>query len=153
MSVSPVSPAEKPERRYSPRGTVPGQIILPAGLALLVIMGLTVLIVTTRTPTGISIFADLFLAFLCLLPLILCMTPVYLGMIFGAVYVGRLNHTIVDTARRARQATERLEAQTEAVTDNINRTTINASARIAPLERLFSVFDRPGENDEHKPNP
>jgi hypothetical protein len=142
-----ITPIEQPDPKAVHQRAMRKQIILPV---ILVVVGLTALLFLTLiplTPRGLSLVADLLLVIMCLIPMVICLLPVYLMLIAAVALMNRMGGGTTKQVRRVRGATETLAQQTRSTSDTINRKTVNMSARIAPLDRLWSIFDRPDKTE------
>jgi hypothetical protein len=132
------------------------QILLPMGLGALVLIGaLLALIPLSRQ--DVSIIADLMLSCLCLLPMVICLFPIYMLATVSVFMLNRADSAVTKQVRRVRGATETLRVRTDSATDEVNERVMGWSVRVAALNVLFDFFDRPpappvtyeGEKDQN----
>ena len=95
----------------------------------------------------VQAIGDLLYTWLCALPILVCLFPMYL-MLVASIYGMRKLHAgtatpLVKVENLANSLANRIESATEYV----NEKTVSARSQIAPLEELFSMFDRPTSSD------
>lgn len=129
------------------------QISLPflAGLALL--FGLVLLVGLPNNPEWRLIanaIASLSYSLLCLFPILLCMFIPYIIIIIGIYGMRMLHH---GTARPLRRLEDMAASLAEKINDfsaNIDERAEAFSAALAPVYKVFSIFDKPME-EHHEP--
>lgn len=107
-------------------------------LVIATLIGATVFL----TPRGLSGLANAFLTCLCLLPLTVCLFPVYLGMVSVVYGMSRVNGTVFKQLDRGRLLTENLAAKTDEVSQQVSRQSVELGVKAAQLDAIFDVFDR-----------
>jgi hypothetical protein len=115
-------------------------VILPVVLGVVLIallVGSTVFL----TPRQLTLVSNLMLTCICLLPLVVCMTPLYLGAVVAAFGMSRVNAGALTQLERARVFSASLAARTAQATENLNRRAISTSASLARLDPLLDVFE------------
>lgn len=124
-------------------------LILPvaAGLGLIVLLVLSTIFLTPRQLTLVS---NLMLTCICLLPLVVCMTPLYFGAVFAVYGMSRVNEGAYGQLERVRALSASVANRTAQTTDTLNRRALNTSANLARLDPLFDVFNN--NPDGEKPN-
>jgi hypothetical protein len=114
-------------------------------ILILVLTGVTL----TLPPRGISIISNLMLTCMCLLPIALCLFPVFLVLVLAIYGMNRVNTLAGSQMDRARSASAELATRSSEITDNLNRRSVNLSAVMARLDPLFNLFDRPKSDGDH----
>jgi hypothetical protein len=130
------------------RRAVRREIVLPfaGGILLIVVL---VVIAALQGETPISGVSTTMLTVLILCPLALCLLPIYLLLVFAVVGMNRAHDGIARPLRSLENLSLTLRERTTSASDRLARTTINWSARFAPLDKLvFSLFDRPAQNED-----
>lgn len=98
---------------------------------------------------GIAIVANVMLMVMMIIPSLLCLLVV---VIIGVVFIfgaRRAQAKVIHPLRRLEGYSLWLAQKTKAVTEKVNRQTINASVRFAWLHRLLGVFEtEETESDE-----
>lgn len=121
------------------------QIWLPFGLGVALVILAFLIVALPADPVWrvrAQAIADFLYTLLCSLPLLLCLVPLYLVIMLGIYGMNRLHDSTERPLRRVENLAEGLANRIEVVAATINKQTINWSARIAPLMRLFSTFDQ-----------
>lgn len=124
----------KPERRRWRLWLVAFPVVL---VALLMTAALS-LILIPRTTAEASIIADLWLICFVLLPLVICLAPLYLLLAAAFIGVGNLINVTERQLVRAKSLTEVARERTTTTADDLNRRSIGISARFAFLDRIFN---------------
>jgi hypothetical protein len=132
------------------------QITLPflGGLALL--FGLGLLVGLPNNPDWrfrAEAIASLSYSLLCLFPILLCMFVPYL-LIILAIYVMLLLHRGTERPlRRVETMTASLVAKINKFSDSIEDKAESFDEALAPMYKLFSIFDKPSDNSEENHEP
>lgn len=125
-------------------------IVLPfAGGLLLIVVLMVIVGLQGRMP--IAAVANTMLTVLILCPFALCLLPLYFALVIAVAGMSRAHGSIARPLRRLEELSLKLRERTTSASDRAARTTINLSARFAPLDKLiFSAFDRPAQpEDDH----
>lgn len=148
--TSTPTPKEDPIAQH--RRTFLRKVALPFALGGLSIVALIALSVLALGRRDVSLLADWMLSCLCLLPLLIILFPVYLLLVVAAFTLGKADRFTTRQVRRARVMTEKLSERTRETSLNLSRRSIGFNARLAPLDRLFNVFDRPSSSTDGELN-
>jgi hypothetical protein len=118
------------------------KVLLPVAGAGLLIVGATVFVGLGLRGAGASLVADLMLTALCLLPALVCLFPLYMALVLAVAVLSRADAFTTRHVRRARTAAQGAAARSERAGLALNRRSIEFNARLAPLDRLFTLFER-----------
>jgi hypothetical protein len=122
-------------------------MIVPLLLGILLIAGLMLLLIFL-TPRQLTLVSNLMLTCMCLLPLVLCMTPLYFGAVLAVFGMSRVNGAAYKRLEGLRALSTRLAERTSETTTALNRRAINTGAALARLDPLFDVFNQPPAQDQ-----
>lgn len=114
-------------------------VMIGGGIFILILIG----IMLTQSPRGISVISNIMLTCLCLLPMVICLLPVYLLLVAAIYGMNRVHGKAEAALDRARDTSASLRERSAGVTASLNRSSINFSALLAHLDPLFNIFDRP----------
>ncbi|MBC8170513.1 MAG: hypothetical protein H7X77_02535 [Anaerolineae bacterium] len=115
------------------------------GVFILILIGITL----TQPSRGISVISNVMLTCLCLLPMVICLLPIYLLLVVAIYGMNRVHGSVETQLHRAQDASVSLIERSNGITDSLNRSSINFSALLAHLDPLFNIFDRPkSDGDE-----
>jgi hypothetical protein len=123
--------------------------LLPLGLAFLVVAVLLYSLLSLP-PRGLGIVADFMFTCMCLLPLVICLFPVYIMMMAAIYGLSRVNGTIKSQMHRAVALTENMKTNTTETTSKINQSALNTGVTLAKLDVIFNIFNRPSNDTEHQ---
>ncbi|MBC8099055.1 MAG: hypothetical protein H7Y11_06405 [Armatimonadetes bacterium] len=115
---------------------------LPALLALLLIAGLVGSTIFL-TPRGFDSVANFMVTCLCLLPLTLCLFPLYLGVMLAVYGMARLNHSLASQLNRVDALEAALHTRIVNTTATLNRRATQIGVSLAWLDPLLTIFERP----------
>lgn len=118
------------------------QIVLPLVLGFVLIVAATVIVILFRQAAQVSLVADTMLIVFMLCPLTICLLPLTLGLIIGAIAMNKVHDQARKPLRRLQLVSRQVADRTHQTTDTINQKTINASARMGGVYRLLDVFNR-----------
>jgi len=152
MAIEKQDNLKRLESKKIHRSAVRREILLPfAGGLVLITLLVVIAAVAGKTPT--SGVANTLLTVLILLPMALCLFPVYVVLVVAMVGMNRAYDLIAKPVRQLQDLSLKLRDRTYSLADRAARTSINLNARFALLDKLvFSVFDRPASNEEdHEP--
>lgn len=139
--------AEQSHRRETRR-----YIILPlvAGIVVVLAGGVIALLLPLRQQ--VSIIADILVTVLLLCPAVLCLFAVAIGFVAAAAAMNNAHTATGKLLGRAEGLSARVLDTTNRATESINQKTINLRVKLAFLEKLLDVFERPAlpPKDEHK---
>lgn len=145
----PTPPPRERGRRIHRRETL-RQLVLPMLGSGLIILVIALVLVLLPARVQVSVLADWMFTILVLCPLVLCNLIVFLLVVVLWYGMTRLH-------RGTEAPLERLENLVTGVANRIERTSaalnqrvVNVSSRLAPLMKLFSVFDTPEPPDSSK---
>jgi hypothetical protein len=133
--------APPPEVKERHRHEVRRLVILPVigGLILILVLVLSTIFLT---PRGLGTVANFLLSCFCLLPLALCVFPIYM-LLMAAVYgMSWLTDFSAQRLDQVRDLTASLEQNAAETTDRLNRQMIDLSASLARLDPLLNLFNR-----------
>lgn len=118
-------------------------IILPlvAGIVLVLAGGVIAMLLPQRLQ--VSIIADLMLTIMLLCPSVLCLFAVVVALVAAAAGMNKLHGGAGKAFGRAEGLTARVLEGTNRASETVNQKTINLSVRLAFIEHLLGVFDRP----------
>ncbi len=128
-------------------------IILPLVIGIVLVLAGGVIVMLLPQRLQVSIIADLMLVVLMLCPSVLCLFLVVVALVAAAAGMNKVHVGASKTLGRAEGLTARVLDNTNRATETINQKTINFSVKLAFLEKLLGVFDRPtlpSSKDEDK---
>jgi len=116
-----------------------------------VIIGLILLLLVPRTPAQVSIVGNCMTICFVLLPLLICLMPVYLVLAVGAFYTYRLNTYSGNKLNAINRATRTAADTAAKYGDQLSERSIGFRARFAVLNKIINT--RPeGEADDELEN-
>lgn len=118
-------------------------IILPFAVAVLLVVAGVVIAMILPQRAQVSVIADLLLSVLLLCPAVVCLFPLVLLLITGAVAMNQVHDKAALPLRRVEQLTENLARRTHRVTEVINRKAVELGVKSASIERLLDIFEKP----------
>lgn len=136
--VAPLPVAEVKERH---RQEVRRWVILPV-IGGLILLGVLLLSTLFLTPRGLGTVANFLLSCFCLLPLVICVFPLYLGLMAAIYGMSWLTDFSLKRLEQVRELTVSLEQSTVETTDRLSRQAINISASLAHLDPILDIFNR-----------
>lgn len=140
--------AEQTHRRETRIG-----IILPLAVGIVVVLLGGVIAMLLPQRLQVSIIADLMVTLLMLCPSVLCLFVIAIGLVAAAAGMNKAHDSAGKALGKAEGLSARVLNTTERATEAINQRTINLSVKLAFLEKLLGVFDRPAlpsPKDEQK---
>jgi hypothetical protein len=143
------SAAELTHRRETLR-----YIVLPTvGLIALIALGVVIVLLLPK-PGQVSLVADWMLTVFFLCPVMLCLFPIVILMVAAVAGMNKLHDKTLSPLKRVEHIAATLNTKIAQLTDTINHKTVNASVKVAFVDRLLSIFDPPsspspsGEKEE-----
>jgi hypothetical protein len=136
-----VETAPSPDVRELHRQEVRRWVFFPVigGLILIVVLVLSTIFLT---PRGLGTVANFLLSCFCLLPLVLCVFPLYM-ILMAAIYgMSWLTDFSLQRLEQVRELTVSLEKSAADTTDRLNRQAIDVSASLARLNPILDFFNR-----------
>lgn len=121
-------------------------IYLPfaGGILLLVLL---MVIAANQGGARIAVIGDIMLTLFLLCPLVICMFPIYLLVVFVVVGMNRAHDKTAQVLTRAEDLTVKLRDRTYSVTDRAARASINLNSRFAFIDRLSTFGSRKGTHE------
>ncbi len=130
------------------RRAVRREILLPfiGGLILVVVL-LLIAAIAGQVPT--SAVSTTLLTVLILIPMAICLLPIYIVLVLAIFGMNRAHHGIAKPLRQLQLLSIKLRHRSESLSEQAARASISVNARFAPLDKLvFSLFDRNEDNNE-----
>ena len=130
-------------------------LVLPmVFLVLLIAAAVAVLIFVPRNlhESQTSVVADLMLSVLMLCPAAVCMLPVTILMLVSVVGMNRAHDMMARPLRVLEAHSETLTSKTQAITDTVNRKTIDASSRLGFIYKHFETFEQKPNQEDIEPH-
>lgn len=91
---------------------------------------------------------DFLYTFLCTLPLLICLLPVYVLIVAGIYGMRKVHSGTERPLRKLENLSESLAGRIETATEFVNEKTISFSTLFEPLDTLFSIFDKSAPSSE-----
>ena len=117
------------------------QVVLPVVLGfagLLTAIGLAAWLVAVQPAPGqLSLVADMLLIVFVLLPMVICLLPLYILLMVAAFGTGALHNASARQLRRLNRLTQTVSDRTIQVTERANRQTLALRVRLAGAEALM----------------
>lgn len=118
-------------------------ILLPMlGGGLLIIAGLVAVALLPQR-LQVSQVSDLLLTLFVLCPLVLCLLPIYLGLVAAVFGLNKVHGMASAPLTMLERLTSGLAESTLRAANSLAQRGISLSTRLAYLERLLGVFNRP----------
>ncbi|MEL6404045.1 MAG: hypothetical protein AAFR81_06760 [Chloroflexota bacterium] len=95
----------------------------------------------------VQAIGDFLYTWLCALPILVCLFPVYLILVMSIYGMRKLHAGTATPLVKVENLANSLASRIESATDYVNEKTVSARSQIAPLEQLFSFFDRPAPDN------
>ncbi|MBI5669149.1 MAG: hypothetical protein HZC41_14185 [Chloroflexi bacterium] len=127
-------------------------IILPLVVGIVVVVAGGVIALLLPQRLQVSLIADLLVTVLLLCPSVLCLFAVAIGFVAAAAAMNKAHTGAGKLLGRAEGLSARMLDTTNRATETINQKTINLSVKLAFLEKLLDVYERPAlpPKDERK---
>lgn len=141
MITSPTNSAAA--RRDAHRRQTRLLIVLPFLLGVLLIIALAVVALALPDDRQTSLIADFLMIIVLLCPAVICLFPLYILMVVGAVGMSSVHRAAQKPLDRLNDLSEALYRRVDSASQQVAEKTIDANVRLTTLDRnLFSVFDR-----------
>jgi hypothetical protein len=113
---------------------------------VIVLITVIVAILNTKNAGQINLLSNVFLICLVLLPMIICSAGFYLVILMGMYGVRRLELKSKRTMGGLQDVAKKMNQETLATAEKLNRSSIGLGSRFTALERIFKRSD--GKTDE-----
>lgn len=132
---------EVPEVQEHHRQEVRRWVIFPVigGLILLVVLVLSTIFLT---PRGLGTVANFLLSCFCLLPMAVCLFPLYMAVMSAIYGMNWLTNFSLKNLEKVRELSVSLEQGAADASDRISRQAIDVSASLARLDPILDFFNR-----------
>ncbi len=130
-----------PEAQEHHRQEVRRWVIYPVAGGLILVV-LLVLSTVFLTPRGLGTVANFLLSCFCLLPMVVCLFPLYMAVMSAIYGMNWLTNFSLKNLEKARELTVSLEQGASDATDRISRQAIDVSAALARLDPILDFFNR-----------
>lgn len=149
MSFTPQQPPAPLESIATHQRETLRQIVLPVGSGIVIFGLLLGAIFLTPTllpfPNQVAMVANI-LAVLCMIiPMFLCLLPVYLLMMVLAFGTGAFHNTSANQLRRLNRLSRTVTDKTISATETINKQTVNLRVRLAGIETTMDDAFKPDD--------
>jgi hypothetical protein len=133
--------AQTAEARAIARAIFRKKILLPFVIGLVAILALTAIAVLSPRS---DVTANVLMIVLMLCPAFICLFPLYILMVAGIYGMARAQGMVHKPLERATQLTAAARDKTQSTSDQVTRSTVNWSSKIAPIEQAMKkAFDTP----------
>lgn len=133
------------------------QIVLPVGGGIVVFALIITAILTLpfllREPEQVAAVANVLAILFLILPMIICLLPIYLLMMVLAFGAGTLHNASAKQLRRAQRFSKTVTDKTIDVTETVNTQTINLRVKIAGAEAAMDKSFRNTSPNDHSEQP
>jgi hypothetical protein len=122
------------------------QIYLPFGLGLLILLTMILVVALPTNPiwrVRAQAIADWTYTILCLIPMVLCVFPVFMLVALGIWGMNRLHGITEPPLRKLENLAAGLATRINNASEYVQRKTIDVSTTIEPALNLISTFDNP----------
>lgn len=113
---------------------------------VIVLITVIIAILNTKNAGQINLLSNVFLICLVLLPMIICSAGFYLVILMGMYGIRRLELKSKRTMGRLQDVAKKMNQETLATAEKLNRSSIGLGSRFTALERIFKRSD--GKTDE-----
>lgn len=142
--------AERREGRYralerAQRRRLWLSVVLPFGLALIVVAVFIGIALSLRSPAQVAIVSNSLLTLLVLCPSVALMFPIVILCIALVTLMSRWPDRTRSPLRRIEGWTAMLEANSETWLGRIDEQVLNWAVRLAPMRQLLRAFDPPDD--------
>ncbi len=141
-----------PDHEHEQRRDTILHLILPMIVAGVTVGIPIVVVLLLGRRAQVGIIADLMVSTLALCPAVLCGYLLCVVLLTSVVMMRRLTVRAMRPVQRLHDLTDTLHERVTTATDTVNQQTVNVSARLAVLDRIWTLFDRPeseGKGSEH----
>lgn len=122
------------------------QIYLPFAMGIIVLVA-TFLVLALQPDAlwrdRVQAIGDLLYTWLCALPLLICLLPVYVILLLSIYGMRKLHAGTASPLVKVENLANSLATRIETGTRYVNEKTISFRTAITSLEQLFSIFDKP----------
>jgi hypothetical protein len=125
------------------RGLMRREIVLPFVGGVIALVAVVLLTVIITGPERMPFVSNFLLTFLILLPLALCMFPLYMLTVIATFVLWRLASRTTAPLQRIEYLSVRMSEGAERISQAAARRGIALDAEAARLEKLLDVFNRP----------
>jgi hypothetical protein len=134
-------------RRQTLRG-----IILPVGLAFVILLMIAGLMFS-MTASQISMVSDVMVTLFVLVPMTLCLLPVYILLIIAAFGMGAANKASARQLRRLHRLSYNIAEKTIQITGTVDKRTLEARVKLAGAEAFMDkAFKAEGDDNDGNDN-
>jgi len=122
------------------------QIYLPYGLGLLILLTMVLVVALPTNPiwrVRAQAIADWTYTILCLIPMVLCVFPVFMLVAMSIWGMYRLHGITEPPLRKLENLAAGLATRINNASEYVQRKTIDVSTTIEPALNLISTFDNP----------
>ena len=122
------------------------QIYLPFGLGLLLLLTMILIVALPTNPiwrVRAQAFADWTYTILCLVPIVLCVFPLFMLVALGIWGMNRLHGITERPLRKLEKLAAGLATRINNASEYIQRKTIDVSTTIEPALHMIDTFDSP----------
>lgn len=126
------------------------QIVLPFTITVLILIVLVGAVAIQSAPIWrirAETIADWTYSLMCLIPMTLCLMPLYVVVMLGIWGMNRLHGSTERPLRRLENLAANLAERIDKFSNAINQRTIGFNSRLAPLMNLISGFE-PNNNPQ-----
>ncbi|MEM6284302.1 MAG: hypothetical protein AAF787_19070 [Chloroflexota bacterium] len=124
-------------------------ITLPMWLGFFGLLA-SVLSLLLLTPPQLSMVSDALVILLVLLPMTLCLMPVYILLMIAAFGMGAANKASARQLRRLHRLTHNITDRTVQITTEIDRRALEARVKLAPAEAFMDNTFKQADETEGK---
>ena len=121
-------------------------VVLPFGLALIVVAAFIGIALSLRSPAQVAIMSNSLLTLLVLCPSVIVMFPIVVLCIALVALMSRWPDRTRSPLRRIEGWTAMLEAKSETWLGRIDEEVLNWAVRLAPMRQLLGAFDPPEDS-------
>jgi membrane protein implicated in regulation of membrane protease activity len=123
-------------------------IILPTVVVFLLLAGGLGAVLVRLRWAQVSIVSDFALTIMVLCPMVLCFLPVTIISVVAVFGMNRAHDAMKRPFYRLEDYSKAMVERTETVTGQVNRQTINISARFGAVYKLLSILEPPEESSD-----
>ena len=124
------------------------QIVVPILLVFLLLIAIVAGVLLLPRRAQVSLVSDFVLTILVLCPMVLCFLPVTILSVVAVFGLNRVHEVMKRPLYRLEDYSNVMAERTESVTSQVNRQTIQISARFGAVYKLLSIFEPPEETTD-----
>ncbi|GEM_PF-952717 len=128
-------------------------VLFPFIILLLLMVVILATMLSLRTPIQVAIVSDFLLTLFVLCPLVICLFPLVVLMLFLIGLMNRLHSGTKSPLRRIEQWTYKMEKRVESWTGLADSQVLNWAVRFAPIQSILTIFDQPKSQDKEGGTP